>query len=540
MTVTELRKSGNLDEALKLGYENLNLALTEGNKVPIEYVSINSMSDIAYPILPSTEINEPEGFSIRKAKSDLGWVFFSLVKDCIENKKSKLMELVYNFFKIDLKINSEYDTSIYSNILNKLGFYTMDLIKSSPNSCQAKVYNVFKFITNSGLKLTQFNKEYNFLMRQFVVGLKDDKRILEVIDSFSDDSFDEFSKTPKVLEGGRTLMSFHEEFYIKYAKAVLLFCDNMESSDLERYITRIENTSNESPKFIWLPFFLSKIYLAKDGSIENLDRFLSFAKKKKSEFWIWMALGEFLNADSDKKLACYIKAASLPGPENMKVNLRSTLSDLLVHAKLFNEAKFELNLSIQTRKENDWAVKADLLARTNTDWYKNAKTLADNNSIYNQYKSSAEKVLFGDLPTRKIVVTNVNREKHIMYFMLDNNQEGYCKFKGLIKHIITGNVYNVKFEELTSNEKPSCAVSIELAKDDEFRSKFVMSFESQVDIPKDKDFGFINREVFLNPAIIKKYSVIHGDLLQLEAVKSFNKIKNKMTWNVIENSIQKK
>jgi hypothetical protein len=124
--------------------------------------------------------------------------------------------------------------------------------------------------------------------------------------------------------------------------------------------------------------------------------------------------------------------------------------------------------------------------------------------------------------------------------MLDNNQEGYCKFKGLIKHIITGNVYNVKFEELTSNEKPSRAVSIELAKDDEFRSKFVMSFESQVDIPKDKDFGFINREVFLNPAIIKKYSVIHGDLLQLEAVKSFNKIKNKMTWNVIENSIQKK
>jgi hypothetical protein len=267
----------------------------------------------------------------------------------------------------------------------------------------------------------------------------------------------------------------------------------------------------------------------KDNILESL---LPFARKKRDDFWVWEILAEAFSSDPDKVFACYCKALSCQSPEEMLVSLRQKMAGILISNKLYNEAKTEIELLVNTRNSQGFKIPNELINWQSQDWYKKAIAKKSNYDFYRQYAATAESLLFSDVPEETVIVDFVNTDRKIANFIASESKFGFFKYERFIKTLQIGDTVRVRFNG-NGIDRHFQIVTLVKIEDSLIKEKYLKEFAGLVRINEGQAFGFVG-DYFVHPNLIKRYHLINGQHVSGKAICSFNAEKKEWGWKVFE------
>ena len=300
--------------------------------------------------------------------------------------------------------------------------------------------------------------------------------------------------------------------------------------EMLEFLPKLDDVIKNHPEYQFLPYFKAKMLIFLNRKDEVLDAFLPFAKRKKSEFWVWEVLAETFEKTNDNGFACYCKALSLKSPQEFLIGIRKDFADLLIAKGLHCEAKFEIEKIFEIRNAQGWKIPNDILSITNQSWYSETTAKSSNVDLYNQYASKAEELLFQSVEEEIIVVEFVNHNKQIMNFIKDKLKYGFFSYKGLIQKPKVGDLLRVRFNGEGSDGFFK-VLSLNVAKQDDHSDAF-KSFEGNIRIKEGSDFGFVG-DIFIEPTILKRHNFTNNQEISGKAILSFNKKKGQWGWKMV-------
>lgn len=410
--INELRKEGNLEEALNMVNRDLE--------------------------------NEPDNIWIKRAAS---WVYYAYIK---ENAKPEnyetFMQYLQKLKNLDIP---EDDVMVYDNVAWQIGSMVYALQKEEHPDYR-KFDAIFATIRMFHFKVP--SKSYSFLFKSFIKLSEGWQGFLDFVDWWNLDNFRQEDFVKEELNG-RSMPSLAERAYMAYAKKLI----EGESADqfghhraidkerISAFLPKLELLIEQHPDFQYLPFYKAKLLLTMGDNEDALSAFRPFARQKKNEFWVWELMAEIFSDDDELQMACYCKALSLGTKEDFLVKLRQAFAAFLVERKMYNEAKTEIEIVLDTRQKNKWGIPGQINQWKNESWYQSAEAKRNNAELYRKYKSKAEEILFQDIPEVVVVVKFVNTDKKIINFVKDKNTAGFFNFSGLIDKPVVGDILKVRF-----------------------------------------------------------------------------------------------
>jgi hypothetical protein len=262
-----------------------------------------------------------------------------------------------------------------------------------------------------------------------------------------------------------------------------------------------------------------------------IDVFRPFAKQKRNDFWVWELLAE-MNVDNPTvQFSCYCKALSLRTKEDFLVKLRQTFAEILISKGLFQEAKNEIQIVMETRMNNQWKIPSIMLQWTDQDWYRQATGSGNNQSFYEQHIKEAEEVLYADVPEQLVVIEFVNEGKHICNFIHNKNLQGFFKYNSSMGKPQIGDIYRVRFVQgsadgyfklLTANRQ-----------DKDTPTEAIRTYNGILKIKQKANLGFVD-DVFISQDLLKASGMPDGSNVKGRAMLSYNKKREEWGWKAID------
>ncbi len=502
--VKELRKSGELDEALALANQDL----------------------------------EKEPTNIWNKRS-IAWVYHDYLKKYTSKENVEIfIEYLNKIKSLELPTdeNMVFDASAYQ--IGKLLFS----LAHEEHIDYKSVNLIFEHIKD--FHFTKPSEAYSFLYKAFHKCYKAWTNYILFADWWD---FDNFSSQDFLSEEfkGKKIMSIVEQAYIAYSKKLLegeteeletplgrvLSNKKINKSKINDFIGKLDIIIENHADYQYPPYFKAKLLLALGDEAEVLSNFLPFAKKKRNDFWVWELLADTFHAENERRMACLCKALSLRTPNEFLINTRQKLAELLIKEKKFQEAKTEIVKIISARNENNWKIPQQLTEWSEQDWYKKIQSEKDNSFFYKQHVKIAEEILFVDIPEEIVVVEFVNENKSVLNFIKDKSKHGFFKYAGMVEKPEIGDLISVRFKGegqdgyykvfsvKTITDKTSCDA--------------LKEFTGNLKMREPANFGFVD-DIFIEPKLIVKHSLNKDDLINGKAVLSFNKKKNVWGWKAIK------
>ena len=93
------------------------------------------------------------------------------------------------------------------------------------------------------------------------------------------------------------------------------------------------------------------------------------------------------------------------------------MAKILLSRNLYNEAKTEIDILINTRTEHSFRIPVEVTNWQSMDWYKTAVPSKSNFGFYKSYLPIAEALLFSDVFEECVLVEFVNSDKKILNFI---------------------------------------------------------------------------------------------------------------------------
>ena len=123
------------------------------------------------------------------------------------------------------------------------------------------------------------------------------------------------------------------------------------------------------------------------------------ARNKRSEFWIWHALGKVEESEnSELALALCSKSFLLCADPKFGVGVVEDIARLAAIQGAFDLAKWATNRAVSIRQNNGWKIPEVLRNSAKSDWYSTAQELKDANASLQRFSESADHVVYADLP----------------------------------------------------------------------------------------------------------------------------------------------
>ena len=576
--ITDLRKSGNLDAALKL-------ALQEHAAAP----------DDSY------------------IKSALAWVYRDMLK------KLESVDRFHDFTKVlnnmlELGIDLKYENYLCLSLrwhINNIGWKLIEADKKNTS----RLRRLLKLAINVP---TAKSKENSVLVKMFVKAFKDDRNgYYQLVDWQGFDNFaqnngqDDYSSE---VYNGRERPSLVENYFGTYCKHLLpedlsgqvIF----DAHRVDMFIPLCADLILKHPEYKWIPYYMAQLQSVRGNRHEALKTILPFVRKHRNDFWGWERLGDFLTDPKDK-LSCYCKGAQCRNKSEMLIGLRKKLIPYFISFSELGAAKYEIEQIIHIRNRNEWDVPQQFIEWQNAEWFSSTKSTANNTPIYEKYSGNAEELLYGDIDSQDVLIIWKDDQKQLAGFVADDSKCGTGIFRGdIVKNLEKYNVYSVKIivdnwgnlEPLTkpistvnegfrrkhiakkdvivlwvdrekhlagfliedasetsttsgvfrgndSDEAVAYSIySVELIKnqkgDYEVASKpikttnkrlydrFIRPIEGFVRISDGNKFGFIS-DAYISPQLVQKYQLLNGDQFTGLAVRGWNTKKNEWSWRVV-------
>ena len=225
------------------------------------------------------------------------------------------------------------------------------------------------------------------------------------------------------------------------------------------------------------------------------------------------------------------KALSLKTPEDFLVKLRQTLAAMLIERQKYDEAKTEIEKLIDTRKKHEWKLPNQITQWTEQDWYKSANSNKHNNLLYSKHVSTAEEILFQNIPEEIVAVEYVNENKYMLNFVKDKHKHGFFNYSSQLHKPQIGDLIKVRFNGGGKNGFFKI-LTVKKAESD-LSSDAIITFENLVNVIAPQNFGFAD-QVFIEPKLIKDQNISDGQKVKGKAILSFNKKKEEWGWKAFE------
>jgi hypothetical protein len=464
-------------------------------------------------------------------KRSISWVYYEFVK-----RNASLTN--YNDFKLniekilDLELMQEEATMLHDNVAIQIGTLVYVIYREQEVDFN-KVNELFELAKK--LLLVRPSKGNSFLMKAFLKGNKTWTKILDFVDYFGFESFQE-SDYKSEEYNGRAIASTVEKFFNSYSKKLIDSSKDM-NCDLEDirkrmndFLPILDKQIAQNSDYQFLPYFKAKILISLNRKNEVLESFLSFAKRKKSEFWVWEVIAETFEKTDDKYFACFCKALSLKSPQEFLIGIRKDFANLLISKGMYSEAKFEILKIIDIRNSQKWKITNDIVSLTNQQWFSETTAKLSNTELYKQYVSQAEAILFQSVEEEIIVVEFVNHDKQILNFIKNKSKHGFFSYKGLLQKPKVGDLLKVRFNGGGTDGFYKVLSLINANEDD--ISEAISSFEGHIRIKDGAEFGFVN-DIFIDPKIVKRNNYSNNQEISGKALLTFNKKKNVWGWKMI-------
>src|SRR5690554_5217278 len=329
--ITELRKSGKLEEALTLSNEDL--------------------------------AKDPNNIWNKRAAS---WVYYEYLKkyDKAETYDS-FMEYLNKLKDLNLL---EEDKMVFDQCAWKISSLIFDIVRDNPLDSN-KLTEVFNIIKD--FHFSKPSEPYSLLHKAFVKNHKNWSNYLSFADWWGFENFrsEDFQKEKFK---GKQIMSLAEKAYIAYSKK-LLEGEAMDAFGKDRkldldktkaFIPELNSIIEKHQDYQYPTYYRSQLLLALGKKDKALESFLPFAKQKQNDFWVWELLAEIFKEDKDLEFACYCKALSLKTPADFLIKIRQVFASLLIERKLFAEAKTEIINIIAVREQKGWRIPNNIVQWT--------------------------------------------------------------------------------------------------------------------------------------------------------------------------------
>ena len=463
------------------------------------------------------------------SKRNLSWVLYAQLDELSSNLDTFLVK-INEVKELNLPESEEMFFDNISIVISKAA----RVIAQEATLDHNKIHRLFDSI--KVLSLKRNSKWFSVLFNAMHKGMKDSNRYIEFADWWDFKNFraEDFQK--EKLPNGKEIMAVAEQAYIAYAKHLLpkqtphgeiIF--NKEKA--EAFLPVLSQIVEDYPHFQYPAYFNANLLLALGNKDNVLESLLPFAKKKRNDFWVWEILAEAFSSDPEKVFACYCKALSCKSPEEMLVGLRQKMAKILLSRNLYNEAKTEIDILINTRTEHSFRIPVEVTNWQSMDWYKTAVPSKSNFGFYKSYLPIAEALLFSDVFEECVLVEFVNSDKKILNFIASEIKFGFFKYDRFFSDVKIGDTLKVRFQG-GSNEGMHQLYTAVKINDDVFKSQFMKEVQGSVKITEGKPFGFIE-DVFIHPSLVGKYKLTNGMHFAGKAIKSFNKEKKQWTWKII-------
>ena len=463
------------------------------------------------------------------SKRNLSWVLYAQLDELSSNLDAFIAK-INEVKELNLPESEEMFFDNISIVISKAA----RVIAQEATLDHNKIHRLFDSI--KVLSLKRNSKWFSVLFNAMHKGMKDSNRYIEFADWWDFKNFraEDFQK--EKLPNGKEIMAVAEQAYIAYAKHLLpkqtphgeiIF--NKEKA--EAFLPVLSQIVEDYPHFQYPAYFNAKLLLALGNKDNVLESLLPFAKKKRNDFWVWEILAEAFSSDPEKVFACYCKALSCKSPEEMLVGLRQKMAKILLSRNLYNEAKTEIDILINTRTEHSFRIPVEVTNWQSMDWYKTAVPSKSNFGFYKSYLPIAEALLFSDVFEECVLVEFVNSDKKILNFIASEIKFGFFKYDRFFSDVKIGDTLKVRFQG-GSNEGMHQLYTAVKINDDVFKSQFMKEVQGSVKITEGKPFGFIE-DVFIHPSLVGKYKLTNGMHFAGKAIKSFNKEKKQWTWKII-------
>jgi hypothetical protein len=494
--IKELRKEGKLNEAFKLAKEELEL--------------------------------DPNNIW---AKRNLSWVYYDFLKNAVSLGDWESFTVGINaLLSLQLPAEEKMLFEQLSWLIGKLAFKMAGETELDGTKVQ-KLLHLTKQV-----EFPKPSEGYSFLFKGFHKLLKATDYYLDFSDWWGFNNFLEKDFNKETLANGMAFMSIAEQAYIAYSKHLLPKNNNQgqlvfHRDKVESFMPKLDRIIDEFPQYQYPSYYKAKLLLALGNKDNLLESLLPFAKKKRNDFWVWDILAEAYSNQEEKVMACYCMALSCNSPQEMLVGLRQKLAKLLIVKGLYSQAKTEIELLVQTRKENQFKIPAEVVIWQLMPWYKSTMSALSNKDFYKEYLPAAEELLFLDIPEELVFVDFVNSDKKIANFISSESKYGYFKYERFLKKVKVGDVLKVRFQD-GKKESLYRIYSARIVHDENFSEQFVKDISGVVKMPNDKPFGFLEN-AFIPPNLISKYKLSNGVEFSGKIIKTFNREKNNWGWKLI-------
>lgn len=463
-------------------------------------------------------------------KRNISWVYYDYLK--LNSAPEHFDNFVKWLHEIkNLQLPAE-EKMLYDQLSWKVGKLVFGITKHYPNDVQKRIL-LFEIIQS--FPFLKPSEGYSFIFKAFHKALKETDKYIEFADWWGLQNFMLEDYQKEKLPTGMEVMAIVEQAYISYAKH-LLPKRSMSGETIfykekvEEFLPMLNSMAESHRNFQYPAYFQAKLLLALGDKEDMLSVPLPFAKKRRSDFWVWEILAEAFSNDDDKILACYCKALSCRSPEEMLVGLRQRMANIFLKKSLYNEAKTEIDLLIAARKEKGFKIPKEVSEWVDQDWFKMATTKKSNYDFYSRYVSTAEALLFSDVPEEFVIVEFVNTEKKVLNFIASESKFGFFKYDRFFKHVNIGDTLKVRFQGGAKEGMFQVYTAIKVD-DADFKKQFLKDLTGELKIQPGKPFGFLG-DAFVHPSLIGKHNLSNGVNLKARAIKTYNQDKKAWTWKV--------
>ena len=465
------------------------------------------------------------------AKRNMSWVLYDMLKAATSALSHT--EFIETLEKINtLELNAD-EVMFHDKLAWAAGKMIYELYKELPQETNA-VMEIFQSITP--YPFVKPSEGYSYLFKMLHKSLKDTDKYLEAADWWGFDNFREEDFSKEKLPDGKEIMALAEQAYIAYAKNLLpVHLPNGEvifnEEKARAFISTLEEIEEKHPEYIYPPYFRAKLIFALGVEDEStLQDLIPFIRKKKNDFWAWEVLSELYKNDPEIVFSCYCRALTCMSPEEMLVGIRERMAEKLIDRGLYDAAKTEIDKLVKTRISKKWKIPFSVTNWMEQDWYHKANNVVNNNKLYKENIALAEGLLYSDSPEVKLFIEFVNKERHVLNFISEDDRTGFIKYDRFLKEVSPGDVLKVRFQSI-SEEGRAFVFTMYRVNDDDFRNKFIRKVEGEVHIPSGKEFGFIEG-IYIHPALMKKFQLKDKMHITGSAIKSFNPAKKEWGWKL--------
>ena len=505
--IRTLRKSGRLDEAFELAQQSLEEAVDNiWLKREIGWVYYAKAKSLA-------EAGEIEAsMEVLKLVVTLG---FTASEELLLAKQMPWACAAIARHFADAYKSKEKDSDFYCNaqqIIDTLGDL-IEVMEQLPLAKPSDGYSLF---------ITHMHKL-----------LKDRPGCAAIFSKIGFENFSAEDCKPFRTESGRSILPMAEQVYLAYTKALLLGFKQNSSVAIplaEEFLPILNRVKMSNPEYTWTDYNITKLLIALTRTDEAKQFCIDFIKRKSKEFWAWESLGQiYETSDTELSVACYCMALSCNADEEFLVSVMEGAAKVFAKAGYFNEACTEVDRVAKIRLEKWGKISALLATLKQSDWYKQATPLDNNNAFYNEHRDAAIGVVFST--QKAIIITHINTEKKMASYITEEGKVGFFNYSRLKKcRVKESNIYLTTFIK-EKTDGPSDLFSL---KEVDERANYPTLRKEVCGTIKvlPAGVGFVEH-CFVPSHLIQQYELTSGQTVTATAVRSYDRKKSTLAWTVI-------